>query len=142
MLSVIEYIVLVKSLVGCPYAHAGRSRDGIDCIGVAVVPLNEMGIYPDDAINYTREAFDKTLALEVGKRFDLVEASKRLPGDVLLFWCNRRTRLPQHAAVLVDNEEIVHAYLPLGRVVRGPIGAWANRITHAFRIPSTMLLRS
>jgi cell wall-associated NlpC family hydrolase len=57
-----------------------------------------------------------------------------------LFWCNRKTRMPQHVAVYIGDNTIVHAYMPVGRVVEGPIGAWSKRITHAFRIP--MLLRS
>jgi len=140
MLGVDDYIVLVRSLVGCPYAHAGRSRNGVDCLGAAIVPLNEMGIYPPDQYNYSREAFDNSLALEIGKHTDPVQVDMVEKGDILLFWCNRKTRMPQHVAVYIGDNTIVHAYMPVGRVVEGPIGAWSKRITHAFRIP--MLLRS
>jgi cell wall-associated NlpC family hydrolase len=142
VLHIRDYIVMVRSLVGCRYAHAGRSRDGMDCVGVVVVPLNEMGIYPPDESNYSREAFDHTLAAEIGKRAVAIDPQHREAGDIVLFWCNRRTRMPQHVAVLVGADDIVHAYMPLGRVVESPMGGWARRITHVFRIPPTMLART
>lgn len=144
MLHINDYLVMVRSLVECKYVHAGRTREGLDCVGVAILPLIEMGIYMPDEYNYTREAFDSTLASEIGKRLIEIDPDSREAGDILLFWCNPKTRMPQHVAVYVANtpyETIVHAYLPVGSVVESPIGPWARRITHAFRIPSTLLAR-
>lgn len=140
-LSISEYLVLVRSLAAekVRYVHAGRSRFGVDCVGVGVLPLNELGIAHADVSNYSEEAFDNSLAEAIGEHLDPVPVSQIRPGDWLLFWCNRRTKKPQHVAVLVEKDSMVHAYKPLGMVVQSPIGAWGRRITHAFRIPSTML---
>lgn len=146
MLSIQDFLVLVRSLEGSPYAHAGRSREGgLDCIGVVVIPLLELGLPIHDVRNYSREAFSTTLAQAIGRHGTAIDPAERQPGDILLFWCNRRTRLPQHVAVMtapLPNEEMVHAYLPIGRVVRSPIGGWSRRITNVFRVPTTMLSRS
>lgn len=48
-----------RRLVGTPYLHQGRTERGIDCVGVPIWTMDQLGLLPDElraATNYGRIA--------------------------------------------------------------------------------------
>lgn len=141
-----QYIKQVRSLLGppsVPYVHAGRTRIGVDCVGVITLPLMELGVPFKDKRNYTNCATDIGLVSSLSEQLVPINHRERKPGDIVVLWVNKSTKLPQHVGVIVQSpkghEAIVHAFSERQRVVENALGYWANRITHAFRLPSWMI---
>lgn len=117
--------------IGAPYMHKGRSRWGLDCIGLVVVVSRELGLCP----GYTDPDYgsppDPRLLQELLRGY-LAPGSKEQPGDVLLF---RFVREPQHVAIRTSYG-LVHSYERVGRVVHTRFDrAWRSRCIAAFRFP-------
>lgn len=49
-------IAVTRKLIGAPYLHQGRTPRGIDCVGVPIWVMGQLGVLPDHmrAANYGR----------------------------------------------------------------------------------------
>ena len=56
MLTADSFIAAARTYIGVPWQHQGRSRHGIDCVGLLVCVAHDLGIPVDDGgPNYERE---------------------------------------------------------------------------------------
>jgi cell wall-associated NlpC family hydrolase len=114
---------------GVPYMHKGRSRNGLDCIGLVIVVLRDLGLLrvdeePDYGCPPDADMLRKTLLtyLEPGDPDE--------PGAVLLF---RFVKEPQHVAIRTEYG-IVHCYARVNRVVETTFDpSWRKRLVAAYR---------
>jgi cell wall-associated NlpC family hydrolase len=120
------------SLKDTPYRHQGRAPGhGLDCIGLVVAAFKiGAGLEFDIPANYSRLPSPKLLYSHVSKHCDRVEDIQ--PADVLVL---RLQREPQHFALYVGNNTIVHAYQTAGKVLAHDLTPqWRNRIKSIHRI--------
>lgn len=121
--------------LGVPFFHQGRSRQGVDCIGLIYLLGLELNAdlrgYVDDP-TYGRDP-DSRLHLRIDNHLDrLVPQPVRPPaGTILLF---RYGRLGQHLGIVQPGgESFIHAYEPERRVVITRIDQrWKNRLLGVF----------
>jgi len=130
-------IQLARSYVGTPYHHQARVPGvGIDCVGILVCIVREIGIVPAewDYNNYLSEAQDDAL-LDILNQYLVTTASPE-SGDVLTF---RMGRWPHHVAVLSGENTIIHSYASIGRVVETNLDeVMRNRIIATHAIPEVI----
>jgi|WetSurSiteA1Bulk_404760.scaffolds.fasta_scaffold12247_3 cell wall-associated NlpC family hydrolase len=125
-----NFIQSARSFVGSPFKHQGRTKNGIDCIGLIIIPLNELGFFSYDNKNYKRYGFGDGL-IEVIKKYcyELDSPYKLEKGDILLY-SNGRS---QHLAIYTGNS-IIHANNKIGKVVEHSLdNYWITNISKAFR---------
>jgi cell wall-associated NlpC family hydrolase len=121
-------ITAARAYLGVPFAHQGRSRHGLDCIGLLVLAARDAGARIEDRADYPRDP-NGLLPVELARQFDAVE--DRQPGDLLLM---RFAGEPQHLA-LCAGDTVIHSYASIRRVVEHRIDAkWARRIVQTYRI--------
>jgi cell wall-associated NlpC family hydrolase len=112
-------IYLARSYIGVPWKHKGRSRTGIDCIGVPYVVGKELGLHTyDDSLDYGRQAknFDFMRAMApFGYRVkDLKDIQD---ADILVM---RIPIFPQHVGMagrIGDKQTLIHASVNARKVV-------------------------
>jgi cell wall-associated NlpC family hydrolase len=120
------------SMLGVPYHHDGRSREGgVDCLGLAVLCLQELGLPVQDRVGVPQH---QDIWPEIIERVELhadqVDGELE-PGDLLLF---RGRLMNHHAAIYVSSGEMVHAFSSVGRVVAQPLDVnWLSRLAGAYR---------
>lgn len=127
-----------KEYVGVPYYHCGRDKNGLDCAGLVIKVMHDLGQSTWDEIDYSSQVNAKRFLHCIERFFDLVRQGplwrRRTgnlwdpePGDLLLFsiWGN-----PQHVGWYVGNGQIVHAYDKLGiqKVVQHSLDVTWKRI--------------
>jgi cell wall-associated NlpC family hydrolase len=90
-----------------PYRHQGRVKGrGVDCAGLIVCTLRDLGLVADDMTGYTSRP-DGTLRGFVEGQTERVALGEQQPGDMLLFqWRND----PFHLAVLTGENTIIHSF--------------------------------
>ena len=87
------------------YHHQGRVKGvGVDCAGLIVCVLTELGLPAPDVEGYGRRP-DGSLRGHIETHMD--RTTEPLPGDLVLFqWASA----PFHVAILTAPDTIIHAY--------------------------------
>ncbi|HEQ98802.1 MAG TPA: hypothetical protein ENO22_05625 [candidate division Zixibacteria bacterium] len=118
-----QIIEEARSFLGVPFQHRGRSRSGLDCVGLLeLVGLAvfgnkiELGAYPRHPSS--RQVFE-----QINKYADRIEGSQARPGDLVLMNYGGRST---HFGILSDKgvinasaieKKVVEQPLFLGRIV-------------------------
>lgn len=126
-----------RAWIGTPWKHLGRTRHGIDCVGLVVQVCRVLGLSDYDLAAYPREPkgpeFLQHFLKAGGRRLPLDNA---MPGDLILF---REGRFPCHVAIVVDGRSgpaIVHAHATRRKVLEEPLaGEWMDKRLAAIAIP-------
>ncbi len=132
-----QAVAEARSYKGVPWRHRGRSRRGIDCIGLVVLALAAGGFMMRDRTNYGREPWRDGLQREMREHFG-EPVSDWQPGDVALMrWDN--TPEPSHVALIgahpLGGLSLIHSYShATGGVCENGIDAvWQKRIVEVYR---------
>lgn len=127
-----------EKYIGLPYADAGRTRDGLDCWGLArLVYENELGVMlPSYAGGYTGHEERAEIAA-------LLSDAKELPGwlsvtdddirpfDLVLF---RRGRLDSHVGIVAAPGRMLHITAhTTANIQTYFISEWQTRLTGTWR---------
>ena len=126
-----------RQYVGTPWRHLGRSREGIDCIGLVLLAAHDCGIAADDPAPYAREPSSHRLRAGLAAALDEVPLAEAHAGDVLVFnlglYAGHLGVRGMHPEYRVPS--VIHAYAPRRRVVEEPLGTIdAGTLTGAFRL--------
>ena len=118
---------------GVPFAHQGRSRAGVDCVGLAVCALSAIGVKIDAPADYMPNAGPALLLQSLDRCAPLAPlfaGNETADGDILVL---RVLRNPSHVAIALSGGRMIHAAKPHGvRVVT--LGAfWAPRVAARYR---------
>lgn len=122
MPTVNEFIESARSYTGVRWRHQGRNRAGVDCVGLIVAGLADIGIEIEDATGYRRSPEPERFVEHIRNVTDPVEAFGALPvpGDVAVF---REKQQPCHVGIFTEKNGIIHilhSYAPIGKVMEEP----------------------
>ena len=136
-ISAADFVEAARTWIGVPFHHQGRSRAGVDCVGLPESILRDHGAVPAHyatPLNYGRLP---AAELEAGlARWCTRTAAPEPGGLIVLRWA--RTTRPSHVAIYTGSE-LIHAYRAHGHV-RGVVchsyrGIWP-KLAHSFwRLP-------
>jgi cell wall-associated NlpC family hydrolase len=122
----IEVVAEARSWVGVPFLHQGRSRRGIDCVGLPVVIAMSLGLVPR---TFDTGAYGRLPTGELTDRLQdaCIKTDKPKSGTIVVIaW----TKTAAHTAICTG-PTLIHAYQSVGRVVEhGYRGRWL-RMTHS-----------
>jgi len=130
----------VRGWLGTPYHHRASLRlVGCDCIGLVRGLWRDLyGSEPESPGPYTGEWAEATgseaLLLAAGRNLVPIPLASARPGDILIFRI-RADAVAKHAAVLVEDDRMIHAQegVPVSEVALNRW--WRRRIAAAFALP-------
>lgn len=105
---------------GVPWRHQGRSRIGIDCIGLVIKVAHELDLSGFDTADYDRRPDGVNFLAGFREHMDRVSPGAEQGGDVVVL---RDDRLPCHCGLLVpfrNSAYLVHASAKRRKVVMEP----------------------
>lgn len=129
-----DFAAAALDLVGTPWHHQGRvPRVGLDCVGVAVCAAQACGIAVKDVRDYTLPADPATFLRLLAVNCDRDADPTLRAGRLVVF---RIGQHPQHLAVLVDSDKMVHGLDQKRRaVVLGTLtDAWRLRVHSTWQL--------
>lgn len=101
-----DFVEACRAYVGTPFRHQGRSRAGIDCLGLVVCAARDVGIEIIDNLNYARRPDYETM--NDGLLHHLRKVQQIQAGDLLWMWWMRSYQ-PTHLAVVAGDGNVIHA---------------------------------
>ncbi len=124
-----------RRYLGVPWRHLGRSREGLDCIGLVLLAARDCGIVAEDPAPYQREPSSQRLRQELARYLDQGSVADPRPGDVLVF---NLGVYAGHIGIAGEHPQyrrlsVIHAYAPRRRVVEEVLGADIETLTGVFR---------
>jgi len=120
--------------LGVPFAHQGRSKHGVDCIGLVYCIGKSLNADTNNYIDDTTYSMDPQKALQLKidrhlKRVPFVN-NKFTKGNILLFAYGR---IPQHVGISLGNDFFIHAFEPEKNVVKTRFDKrWQKRLRGVF----------
>jgi cell wall-associated NlpC family hydrolase len=103
-----------RSLVGIPFVHLGRTRDGLDCAGLVLLSLSEtVGVDMSCDTEYPQMFETGFVFRNVNRIAKRVQQRDALPGDIVVMNFSGRST---HLGILAG-ATVIHADSKVGRVV-------------------------
>ncbi len=140
MISREQIIQTARSYLGIPWTHQGRTRRGVDCIGLVIAVGWDLGLLPleDYPQNYSRQPDGWSLRDTISQHlvpkrsFSEVES-----GDILLFTMEE---FPSHVGIYVQQgtrKGVIHSYLSAKSVVCEHLldASWISKVSGTYRFP-------
>jgi len=106
-----------RTYLGTPFRHRGRTRDGVDCVGLVYLSFNPVVGFPEPPSDYPRQP-KTAMAFRRAREFcDRIPPNEALPGDVVLI---HRNGTSTHFGILTD-QGVIHADAMNKKVIEHPI---------------------
>lgn len=132
-----------RRYVGTPFHWSGRDEHGVDCAGLLLASLRDLGWTDWAPSNYGRHIQPDALTAALNRFCDRVDtncpvtlyntegAVMAAAGDILLFAVGGQ---PQHLAIANGRGGMIHTHEGVGRVVEQPIDSgWMRRLVGVWR---------
>lgn len=133
-----DIAAVARAMIATPCRHQGRKPGldgGLDCGGLPVCIMREMGMAVEDRTDYRFGDF-RMLEEMLDRQLDRVATVRQ--GTVMLFWLARQNK-PRHLAVCTTAATetapalMIHADLRIGRVVEHTMDAfWVSRLIRGY----------
>lgn len=135
--TVAEVIAAARELLGVPYHHQGRNPvAGLDCVGLAVVVAQRLGIAVADVTGYPMTGNGDLLLRSLGAQYRRVPVEEAEPSDLIACRIRPGGRAT-HMGILTDRAEglgLLHTYARAGKVVEhGFVSPWTERTVAVYR---------
>jgi hypothetical protein len=133
-----DLIFEARKFRGAPWFHAGRDEQGIDCVGLILVPARRLGLTDYEPPSYS-PIFDPGVLLRVlGEQCERVGTLAPLSvyadppaGTIGLFVVRGH---PTHLGYLTGEGTVIHAHAKAKRVIEEPLaGLWERCLMGIYR---------
>lgn len=127
-------VAAARSYLRVPYMHQGRTRHGLDCIGLVIRVAHDLGLSTYDIDGYARVPSGMRMARLISEQCKKINVADILPGDLLHLAYDTE---PQHL-VLVTDMGIIHADSQRGVVEHVLDLSYRRRIRGAYALPGVI----
>jgi cell wall-associated NlpC family hydrolase len=131
-----DIVLEARTYIGVPWVHQGRSRDGVDCLGLAILVAQTVRGYQFDMRDYAAQAMDETMQAKCLEHMDPIGLSDLAPGNVVVIKFENQ----RHMAIVGDypiagHFSLIHANSKLGKVVEHRLDSvWRRLIMSAWAL--------
>ena len=134
-----EIVAVARTFLGTRYLHQGRSRAGVDCIGLPVCVRAELGLPALDASGYARSSASSEMLDYCKANMIEIQRADLTLGDVLV----QMDGTARHMAIVADcaygGFSIIHAWLPSRKVVECRLDDYfMQTVRGCFRFPEVV----
>lgn len=130
-----EAVRIARSYLGVRFQDQGRSRKGLDCIGLVVLTFTELGLKVEDQVGYKRTSTDAELRNALLAHLDPKPKEEMEDGDVLFFSRSNSRHIGIAATNRYGQRTVIHASLRDRKVVETPLSQVGQVVKGVFKCP-------
>lgn len=123
-----EFVAQCRTYVDVPFWHRGRSRMGIDCVGLPICAATDLGRAVVGDCAYQRDFDPNWLFRALRANCEQVAKDAAQPGDIMVF-CIYGS--PRHVGVYLGYNRMIHVYESVNRVCEHEMIEVWHRILHS-----------
>ena len=129
-----QFVAEARTWLGVPFRHQGRTRHGVDCIGLVLCVRRAFGPFDPPAARNVRYRRNPQAQLLQGIEGTCIRLQQPEPGCLAMIqWPHQEHAA--HVAILTPGT-IIHAYAKCGQVIETTYGnPWVRWTTSLWRIP-------
>lgn len=124
---------------GIPFKHQGRTKNGVDCVGLCLVVGWSLGVYSKDHKAYSIYPQKDLLKSHLDEILIECPKSDIETGCIVMMKIDID---PQHMAIVCPYSEksfgMIHSYYKRGVVEHRLSQGWGRRIVTAYKIPGVV----
>lgn len=124
-----EIVNKAREWLGVRFRHQGRSRSGVDCVGLVLKVHEEVFSENREITGYSRRPNQKEVWAMMNRNLTKIKKEEAGPGDVVLMAFDTGAT---HLGILTENS-IIHAFIQARKVVEQPIDS--QKIVGYFKLP-------
>lgn len=112
-----DIIAEARRWIGTPWRHQGRSRSGVDCVGLVVLVARNVGLEPEDVTGYARRQDGRALLRHLHKQLEIRSTTNWKIGNIGVF---KESAFPIHVGFLSSREgvpTVIHAHARRRQVI-------------------------
>lgn len=117
MIEGVDIIQHARDWIGVRWRHQGRSRGGVDCVGLCLCVAGELGLKVGDVRDYPRRMDGSQLSAHLAAALQPVRREQGQQGDIALF---RDGGFPVHVGFLAlknGEQTVIHAHARRRKVI-------------------------
>lgn len=121
-----DIITEARRWVGTPWRHQGRSRAGVDCVGLVVLVARTLGLKPEDVTGYARRQDGRALLRHLHKQLDQQSVTDWKNGNIGVF---KESAFPIHVGFLSDRDgvpTVIHAHARRRQVIEEALNPYGT----------------
>lgn len=108
-----------RTYLGTPWHHLGRSRGGVDCVGLVTCIAYDLRLVNYMPPSYSRKTTHATMLNQFAKFCDRVPVQKMEPGDIPVFMTGGRN----HCGIYAGST-LIHAFFKAKEVIEQDWSIW------------------
>lgn len=122
-----DIVNAARSYMGVPWTHIGRSRKGIDCVGLLVKVCEDLGIPYQDIRTYTRGPQVEVFLNAIRSQTGAASIGYIRPGQIAIF---KQHIYPMHVGIIglqFGRPTVIHAAARNRRVIEESLSGELQR---------------
>lgn len=133
-----QFVAEARSHIGEPWLHQGRTRAGLDCLGLVLLTARALGLTEIDFTGYSMANNPQLLFDACDEHMERIALKDAQVADVVAISYHG---VPHHLAILGDYQHgglsLIHALNLWDRKVveHGLDDGWRRRIVRAYHVP-------
>jgi cell wall-associated NlpC family hydrolase len=131
-----QVVDTAREWIDTPFRHQGRTKAGVDCVGLCVLTAQKLGLSSYDLPAYPDTTHRKIFLKSFDENAVHVPINNAQPGDMVVFvdFVN-----PCHVGILTERHgqlHVIHAVAKMRKVCETPYaGEWQSRAIAAYAFP-------
>lgn len=112
-----EIVTAARGWSGVRWLHQGRSRDGVDCLGLVLVVAHDLGLTDFDTRDYARQAKDESMLEQCREHLVEITRAAARPGDVAVMRFENNRHIGIFGDYVHGGLSLIHAFSQAPRKV-------------------------